>query len=113
MKLTKPILKDLIQQVYLEAFEDLINDPELDLPALPAEPSFDNEDPPNTSSGALSRRDLTEGRISPDQRSKIMKLVSMLSPEDRAYVFRRYGYYTMNQMLKHLNSVKRAEKGDL
>ena len=109
MKLTPTTLKDLIQQVYLEAFAELLDSEDFELPAEPV----GNEDPPNTSSGVLSRVDLTEGKISPDQRSKIMKLVSMLSPEDRAYVFRRYGYYTMNQMLKHLNSVKRAEKGDL
>ena len=103
MKLSTPILKDLIQQVYLEAFEDLINDPELDLPPLPAEPSSSNEDPP----------DIITEQLTPAQKSKIEKLLSMLSAEDRAFIFRKYGYYTTKNLLLQLNQMKRAEKGEL
>ena len=102
-KLTKPILKDLIRQVYEEAYQDLLQDPELDLSPLPAEPSTAGEEPPEVISEDTTAK----------QRQKITRLLSFLSPEERKQVFSRYGFYSMNQLLRHLNNLKRADKGEL
>jgi len=103
MRLTETKLKDLIQQVYLEAFQDLINDPDLEFSTLPAEPSAAGEYPP----------EVIKEETTAKQRNKITKLLSFLTPEERKKVFGRYGFYTMNQLLRHLNNLKRADKGEL
>lgn len=96
MKITKPILKDLIRQVYEEAYQDLCCDP------LIAEPEG-LELPPEVISEELTG----------NQRAKIFKLLDSLSSEERASVFAKFGYYTSRNLLKQLNAIKRAEKGDL
>ena len=99
MTLTETKLKDLIQQVYLEAFEDLLNDPDIE---LPAEPEFEGEEPPV----------LNESKR-PHPHQKLYKVLRMLNDDERARIFQRFGYYTQRQLLSHLNALKKAEKGKL
>lgn len=94
-KLTEQTLKDLIRQVYLDAFQDVLSDE----PDLLAEPEED-EDPPilETKQSGLP---------------KLIQLLHRLDDDQRARIFRRFGYYTSAHLLQQLNSIKKAEKGDL
>ena len=95
-KLTEQTLKDLIRQVYLDAFEDICSDE----PALLAEPTEQFQDPP-----------MTEGNQSVMPR--LIKLLNGLTDDERSRIFRRFGYYTSAHLLQQLNSIKKAEKGSL
>jgi len=97
MKLTPSTLKDLIQQVYLEAFAELLDSEDFELPAEPV----GNEDPP----GTILSEEL--------KLNKIYKILVMLSSTERSQLFRRFGYYTGKHLLNQLNNIKKAEKGDL
>ena len=91
MKLTDDKLKELIIQV----MEDL----GLLMPLpLDAEPKG-NEDPP-----VLKENSSLE--------QKLFYLLSKISDKQRSNLFRRFGYFTSNQLLTQLSSLKKAEKGD-
>ena len=90
MKLTHDKLKELIIQVMTDY--DLL----LPLP-LDAEPK-NTEDPPLINESNLSQ--------------KLYFLLSKISDKERSNLFRRFGYFTSNQLLSQLSSLKKAEKGD-
>ena len=97
-QLTEQTLKDLIHQVYLEAFKDICVEEE---PALLAEPQFEGDEPP----------ELSEGNETPF--SRLIKILNTFDEDERARLFRRYGYYTSAHLLNQLNNIKKAEKGSL
>lgn len=96
--LTESKLIELIKQVYLEAFNDLLSEE----PALLAEPEFVGDIPTN----------LTESVKEPGL-SHLIQILSKLEESERARLFRRFGYYTSQQLLQHLSNIKKAEKGNL
>jgi hypothetical protein len=97
MQLTKQRLKDLITQVYQDAFDDLSDEE----PELLSEPILD-ELPP-----------ISEGDQASSTLNKLIKALNHLNPEQRKKIFHRFGYYTGEHLLAQLNSIKKAEKGDL
>lgn len=103
MQLTKQTLKDLINQVYIEAFQDLTEEE----PELMAEP-IANELPPERSASDDVIREGDEGTI-----SKLIKALNHLDADQRRRIFHRFGYYTGHHLLNQLNAIKKAEKGDL
>jgi len=102
-QLTEQTLKDLIHQVYLEAFKDVCAEEDLseEEPALLAEPQFEGDEPP----------ELSEGSSTPF--SRLIKILNTFDEDERARLFRRYGYYTSAHLLNQLNNIKKAEKGAL
>ena len=96
-QLTESKLKELIKQVYLDAFADLTEEE----PALLAEPQFEGHEPPELSEGKESGL------------SRLIKILNTLDEDERARLFRRYGYFTSAHFLNQLNNIKKAEKGDL
>lgn len=105
MQLTKQTLKDLINQVYIEAFQDLIDDEQ----ELLAEP-IANELPP---SGLATDVVISEGDQASSTLNKLIQALNHLNPDQRKKIFHRFGYYTGEHLLAQLNSIKKAEKGDL
>jgi len=90
MKLTDETLREMIIQVMTELG--------LLMPyPLKAEP-VGNEDPPPLNESNLSQ--------------KLYFLLSKISDKERSNLFRRFGYFTSNQLLSQLSSLKKAEKGD-
>lgn len=103
MQLTKQTLKDLINQVYIEAFQDLTHDE----PELLAEP-IANELPPERLASDDVIREGDEGTI-----NKLIKALNHLDADQRKRIFSRFGFYTGQHLLAQLNNIKKAEKGDL
>ena len=103
MKLTESKLRDLITQVYLDAFNDLVEEE----PILLAEPQAPNEDPP---SELEANAIVSEGN---QPMTKLINILNTLSPDERKRLFGRFGYYTGEHLLSQLNSIKKAEKGAL
>lgn len=105
MQLTEHKLKTMITQVYLEAFEDLINEE----PALIEEPQSSFELPPSELKPDLVISEASQSSTI----QKLHQLLASLEPDERKRLFRSFGYYTGQHLLSQLNSIKKAEKGDL
>lgn len=105
MQLTKQTLKDLINQVYIEAFQDLTEEE----PDLMAEP-ITNELPP---SGLATDVVISEGDHASSTLNKLIQALNHLNPDQRRKIFHRFGYYTGEHLLSQLNSITKAQKGDL
>jgi len=103
MQLTKQTLKDLINQVYIEAFQDLTDDE----PDLLAEP-IANELPPSQSASDDVICEGDEGTI-----NKLIQALNHLDADQRKRIFHRFGHYSGQHLLAQLNNIKKAEKGDL
>ena len=105
MQLTEQTLKSLISQVYLEAFEDLLDDE----PDLIQEPQSPGELPPSELAAAAVVSEVNQ----PSTIQKVHRLLSKLEPDERKRLFQSFGYYTGQHLLHQLNAIKKAEKGDL
>lgn len=98
-QLTLPTLKELISQVLEDAFQATKEDfPD----ELPAEPTEDNQDPPE---------DLTETKETID--NKLYRVLRKLPKERRQVIFAKFGYHTQNALLRNINNVQKATKGSL
>jgi hypothetical protein len=98
-QLTLPTLKELISQVLEDAFQATKEEyPD----ELPAEPTEDNQQPPE---------DLSEATLSID--AKLYKVLRQLPKERRTAIFARFGYHTQNALLRNINNVQKATKGSL
>ena len=96
-KLTSQQLKDMILQVLQDSYTDLIDNSPQELLAEPQEPL---EDPPDP---------LNENKIM----NKFIRALNQLDADTRTKIFAKFGYYTQANLLKHLNSVKKASAGKL
>jgi DNA-directed RNA polymerase specialized sigma24 family protein len=98
-QLTLPTLKELISQVLEDAFQATKEDyPD----ELPAEPTEDNQQPPE---------DLSESKESID--SKLIRVLNKLPKERRMAIFKRFGMHTQQSLLRSINNVQKASKGSL
>jgi|TARA_R110001592_G_scaffold344174_1_gene635214 hypothetical protein len=98
-QLTLPTLKELISQVLEDAFQATKEDfPD----ELPAEPTEDNQHPPE---------DLSEAKESID--SKLYRVLNKLPKERRQAIFSKFGYHTQNALLRNISNVQKASKGSL
>ena len=95
--LTGNKLKELIRSVIRDAFDDAWSD------ELLAEPEA-SEDPP-----------LLELKTKPDTYAKVVNILNALEPEQRERIFRSFGRYSMEYVLRHINRVNKASdpKSDL
>ena len=93
-RLTGAKLKELIQAVIRDSFDDAWSDEQ-----LLAEPLMD-EDPPLTTEGKFG--------LKPDTYPKVIAILNQMDPEQRERVFRRFGRYSMEHLLQHINRVKKA-----
>ena len=89
--LTGDKLKQMIQQVIRDAFDDAWNDE-----TLIQEPVA-HELPP-----------VLEIKKKPDTYGTVFKLLKRLNDEQRERVFRSFGRYSMEYVLQHINRVKKA-----
>lgn len=96
-RLTMTKLKELITQVLQDSYNSLEDDYPEQLLAEPQEPL---EDPPDP---------LNEDKIM----TKLIRALNQVDEETRRKVFQRFGYYTQANLLRHLNSVKKASTGKL
>lgn len=94
-RLTGAKLKELIQAVIRDSFDDAWSDEE-----LLAEPKNDE----------LPQLPIIERKfgVKPDTYPKVIAILNQLDPESRERVFRRFGRYSMEHLLQHINRVKKA-----
>lgn len=97
MKITSKHLKELIQQVLNDSYKDLETQYPEQLLAEPQEPM---ETPPEP---------LQESTVM----NKLVRALNQVDPETRRDIFSKFGYFTQAHLLKHLNNVTKASKGDL
>ena len=93
-RLTGARLKELIQAVIEDSFDDALSDEE-----LLAEPQGE-ELPPLIGEGKFG--------VKPNTYPKVIAILNQLDPESRERVFRRFGRYSMEHLLQHINRVKKA-----
>ena len=98
-KLTGAKLKELIQAVIKDSYSDAMSDEQ-----LLAEPD-DDEDPPPA---GLALIDESKFGLKPDSYPKVIAILNQLDPDQRERVFRRFGRYSMEHLLQHINRVKKA-----
>ena len=93
-RLTGAKLKELIQAVIRDSYDDAWSDEQ-----LLAEPQEDELPPP-----------IDEGKfgVKPDSYPKVIAILNQLDPEQRDREFRRFGRYSMEHLLQHINRVKKA-----
>jgi len=98
-QLTQQTLKELISQVLEDAFQATKEDfPD----ELPAEPTEDNQHPPE---------DLIETKETID--SKLIRVLNKLPKERRMAIFKRFGMHSQESLLRNINKVQQASKGSL
>ena len=97
MKITSKHLKELIQQVLQDSYTDLVDLHPQELLAEPQEPM---ETPPDS---------LNESTVM----NKLIRALNQVDPDIRRDIFSKFGYFTQAHLLKHLNNVTKASKGDL
>jgi hypothetical protein len=98
-KLTLPTLKELITQCLQDAYEDT----QAEYPEeLLAEPTEDNQQPPEVLSEATQSID-----------ARLYKVLKQLPKERRTAIFARFGFHTQNALLRNISAVQKATKGSL
>ena len=98
-RLTGAKLKELIQAVIRDSYEDAVSDEE-----LLAEP--ENDELPTAGLAILQSE--SKFGVKPDTYPKVVAILKRLDPEQRERVFRSFGRYSMEHLLQHINRVKKA-----
>lgn len=101
-----PLTSKSLKQLISDVLEDALKDTEdIFADKLLAEPTEKNPYPPEAP--------LVETQNMNPTMSKVISVLNKLSEEDRALVFRQFGYFTSNHLLKQLSLMKQADKGTL